>query len=530
MNKLVRRGLACLSLEVLLSAGVCSSALAQEAAVVEVPLDHDSDASPTPAAPEPERGTVTYRAWNGELQLLRDQAWQAIVVGVAPKTATYHQGKLYITHGDSTVSVYDCRTPDAPQLLQRLSTGRGLATDVQVVGELPWVLTLTQQALPVTDLTAVTSAPIDGGKVTPQLSAPMENVSKPSVGFAVRVTEPGVLAIATGADSSVRIGDRFAIYRQTTVDNAGGAFVGEEQVAFAEVVAVKAGSALAELSRTALVSESDVARRARPDQSESNVYPVRVAHVGEFGGTLRPIVNAGSPLGVGALADLYATYWGNAYFVNVTLQPLGLGWTDEGNIVSTSALLEGGYDARAFSVGLGLGISAINGDTESMLRSSGFGTAEDNAAAGGVTETDTQETHTAFALSQRVRLGALDGLNLSLRNLLILQGDSDSDSGGFIYGGTMGKLTLPLDRRNDLFLEGGGGVMGYWLVGAGVGTWVTGNGSPGSWKLSISAGAAGIWGTREVTVTGPTYSYVNQQDVEVGGPMVSVGLSRRFGL
>ena len=36
--------------------------------------------------------------------------------------------------------------------------------------------------------------------------------------------------------------------------------------------------------------------------------------------------------------------------------------------------------------------------------------------------------------------------------------------------------------------------MGYWFAGAGVSTWVVGNGSPGSWRLSVSAGGAGIMG------------------------------------
>jgi hypothetical protein len=395
-----------------------------------------------------------------------------------------------------------------------------------LLGDEPWVLTVTQQALPIEELAAATTST---SVATPRAAVPAQTSDTPrlTAGYPIRVAEPGILEITTGQDGSIRIGDRFVIFRETAVDNTSGLFSGEEQVAFAEVIAVKDGSALAELSRTALVSDKDVARRARPDQTESNIYPVRVPHVGEFGGTLRPIVNAGSPLGVGVLADVYATYWGKNYFVNLAVQPLGLGWTDDGNVVATSALLEGGYDARAFSVGLGVGVSAINGDMESMLRSYS-GTASDESS-GGVTETDTQETHAAFTLSQRVRLGALDGLNLSLRNLLILQDSSETEDAGFIYGGTMGKLTVPLDRRNDLFIEGGGGVMGYWLVGAGVGTWITGNGSPGSWKLSISAGAAGIWGTREVTVTSPTYSYVSRQDVEIGGPMVSFGIARRFG-
>jgi hypothetical protein len=248
---------------------------------------------------------------------------------------------------------------------------------------------------------------------------------------------------------------------------------------------------------------------------------------------LRPIINAGSPLGVGVLADASASYWGNSYFADVMLQPIGLGWTEDGSVVSAAALVELGYDGRAFAVGLGAGMSWVNGNADYMLEQSGFASTAADEGRATTQVVERQQTHSAFTLSQLARLGARDGLSLSLRNLLILHKNSEDDSRGFIYGGTVGKLTVPLDRRTDLFVEGGGGVMGYWLFGAGVGTWLVGNGSPGSWKLSISAGAAGIWGSREVTETtqlpgGQTSTYTYDDEIDISGPMVSAGLLRRF--
>lgn len=484
--------------------------------------------SPTTGATSPAASDLVYRVENGAVVLEQQQGTVPVNAIGRANSATFHQGKLYVTHGDTRVSVYSCDNPEAPTLVDTLHTGRGVATGIVVVGESVWVTTISQQAVPLSELLVGTS------RTQPSESAPDNTTATTTEPAAmiggdctVKVVEPGVIEIAAGSRHDVRIGNRFTIYRETAVGAPDSAFKGEELVALAEVVAVREDSALAELSRNAIVSEKDVARLARQDQTETNIYPVRVAGVGEFGGTLRPIVNAGSPLGVGALAEAFGSFWGNGYFVNLMVQPLGLGWTDKGNIVSTSALLEGGYDARAFSVGLGVGISAINGDMDSMLDSM-FGASEATADAAEPQVVDKQETHSAFTLSQWVRLGARDGLNLSLRNLLILHKDSDTKETGFFYGGTMGKLTVPLDRRNDLFIEGGGGVMGYWLVGAGVGTWVVGNGGPGSWKLSISAGAAGIWGTKEVTTTTATYSSTYHEDVDVTGPMVSFGVARRF--
>ena len=62
-----------------------------------------------------------------------------------------------------------------------------------------------------------------------------------------------------------------------------------------------------------------------------------------------------------------------------------------------------------------------------------------------MTVEETQETHTAFTLSQVARLGARDGLHLSLRNLLLLHKDSDTDE--LIGGGgrqrSRGKAPVP---------------------------------------------------------------------------------------
>ena len=75
--------------------------------------------------------------------------------------------------------------------------------------------------------------------------------------------------------------------------------------------------------------------------------------------------------------------------------------------------------------------------------------------------------------------------------------------------------------------------MGYWFAGAGVSTWLGGSGAPGSWRLSVSAGGAGVWGSKTVTrtqttSTGAASAYTYEQDVDISGPMVSLGLLRRF--
>jgi hypothetical protein len=308
----------------------------------------------------------------------------------------------------------------------------------------------------------------------------------------------------------------------------GGEFRGEERVSVAEVLAVEPGRTLAEVGRSAEVKAGDYARRAKPNEVESNVFPPRPGGIAEAYLALRPLFKIGTPLGVGVLADLQASYWNSAYFAALSVQPLGLGTSADGNIVTTAALAEGGYDGRAFSVGLGLGVSWTNGDVDAMLDE--FRMADSASESGNVTVEETQETHAALTLSQVARLGARDGLHLSLRNLLLLHEDSDTDEQGFIYGGTTGRLVVPIDSPTDLLFEGGGGVMGYWFAGAGIATWVVGNGSPGSWRLEATAGGAGIWGSKEVSERygDPPVVSTYSQEVDVMGPAVSIAVARRF--
>lgn len=460
----------------------------------------------------------------------------------APVLAVERQGtRLYVARGSAGVVVYDVSEALAPKLVSENRVS-GSAVGFNVIEGQIWVMVVSRSAQPLDDASpAVRPAtpPLAGvdtsGRGSPEAVEPDVAEEPDSAPIALRKVGPGTVQLAAGTNQGVRVGDRYSVYRRKEMQGADrGAFTGEEIIALLEVVAVKEDSSLAEVSRSALVQNGDWARPSRPDQTESNYFPTRVPHVGEVSMVLRPIVNSGSPLGFGALAEIAASYWGNSYFAGVRLNPLGVGWSEDGNIVSTAALAEGGFDGRVFSVGLGVGMSWVNGDVDQMLRSGGF-TSSDEAGAEPSRE-ETQETNSALTLAQLARLGARDGLHLSIYNLLILHDDPIEDASGFIYGGTTGRLSWPLDRRSDIFVEGGGGVMGYWFAGGGVGTWIEGNGSPGSWKLSISAGAAGIWGSREITETvrpdptQPAQTYTYTDDVEVSGPMVSIGLARRFAL
>jgi hypothetical protein len=242
------------------------------------------------------------------------------------------------------------------------------------------------------------------------------------------------------------------------------------------------------------------------------VFPRHLTDLAEISITLRPTLNVAGPLGFGAINDLSFTYWGNGLFAGIRLAPLGFAIADNGNALVMNLGAEAGYDARAFAIGLGVGFNAV--------------TFRDNA----------------FSISQNVRLGARDGLNLTVRNLFSLRNHSEYDydtqttteSLGFEWGGLASRLNIPLSGRIALFFEGGGNE-DYFFGDMGVEAWVIGNGDAGSLSISAAAGGAGIM--VDSYNDDFDYYYYNGTagdeeehiSIETIGPMVSLGLNYRFG-
>lgn len=486
--------------------------------------------------------SANFQLEGGSVVLLQGSARAKLGIADGVSAILLAGTELYVARGTAGVAVYDVSTPTAPRLLREHATSGGFANAFTTIDGQVWVLVTSKLAMPVgaanrasgespavpvvAPLAAAPSAAVT--PITPPQPKPAEATEAENYG--IRLVSPGVVEIATGAEKRTKLGDHFAVYRTDRRAGVGNeSFTGEIFVGVAEVVAVRAESCLAEMSRMATPRANDYARKSRRAEEERSVFPTRVPNMGEYSAVLRPLLNIGTPLGVGVLADLELTYWGQAYFAGATVQPLGIGTSADGRVVSIAALAEGGYDGKAFSVGLGAGAAWVNGNIDDMLGA----TSMESGSTGTSTTVTEQDTHGAFAVSQVARLGARDGLRLQLRNVLLLHRESDSKQRGFIYGGTSGKVTIPTGRTADFFFEGGGGVMGYWFFGVGVGTWILGNGSPGSVHLSVSAGGAGIYSSRRVTSTytysdGQSWTSSSDDTFGVAGPMVSIGLTRRF--
>ncbi|MFO8072535.1 MAG: hypothetical protein R6V85_11735 [Polyangia bacterium] len=449
---------------------------------------------------------------------------------------------LYVAAGPHGAFVFDVSDPKDPALVGRSSTATGEVVGfIEADGRI-WMKLASTTAVPLgpggasddraapvlpaaSTLPAARPAPSKGEKrEAPVATADGEPIAIESIRL-------GRIELGIGADDGVEVGDRYAVLREPAAEEDEEEYAGRELAAVVTVVAVREDSCLAELGRGARVSANDTIEPAGAERGASVVYPERLTGIYELAYTVRPLIKVGKPLGGGLLADLRGAYWGDFWFADVRVQPLGLGWTKKGNVVSTSALLEGGYDGQAFGVGVGVGVSAVNGDMDHML-DHGLGSSEKLSAAPDEEPERSwdQRTRAALAISQQVRLGARDGLHATLYNLMIRHEDKD-DKVGFIYGGSAGKFSIPLGSRTDLYLEGGGGVMGYGFGAIGVSSWLIGNGDAGSLALSVSAGGAAVWGAIEVTEkdSAGTVTDRHTDTVLIAGPIVSLGLTHRFG-
>ncbi len=477
--------------------------------------------------------TMRYRVENGTL-FIEDTMGEKAIVENTVMSVYERNAVLYAALGADGVAVIPMTGDAAGQIQRVIPVSHGRVTSLMdIEGEL-WMKIDSTTAVrlyrsdagagPVAITPVVQSSlprPENGPGVTPTGVSGHTSLVK----YGIIATYPGKVTLDKGARDGVKAGDRFNVYRTGDVAGAGvDGFVGEQVVAVLVVEAVNENSCLARIWRGDRVFRADEVRKVQGRDEASLLYPRKFDGLAEVSTTVRPIINIGAS-GFGVLCDLSAAYWAPHFFVDFRIQPLGFGWTEGSKVVSNSMLLSGGYNGRAFAVGLGAGLTSVNGNLSEMMNSFGIGYTEAGDSSEGEPEWE-QSTRHAFSLTQRVRLGAQEGLHISVNNTLLYYraGRNDDNPTGFIYGGTTGRITWPLAMHTDMFVEGGGGVMGFGFGAIGVFTWLRGNGDAGSIGLSASAGAAGIWSEKRRQYA----TYTDSERVVISGPMFALGLNIRF--
>jgi len=124
-----------------------------------------------------------------------------------------------------------------------------------------------------------------------------------------------------------------------------------------------------------------------------------------------------------------------------------------------------------------------------------------------------------------LRLGALDGLKLTLTYDDVLRRNRFSGKLGFGLSNTMATLDVPVAARVRLFAEGGLSVDRWMYMGAGLRHRLSGDGGPGTWIVSGSFGVG--WVLDRPDCPYPETGWCTES-AWAGGPTLGIGVERRF--
>lgn len=327
----------------------------------------------------------------------------------------------------------------------------------------------------------------------------------------------GRVIIGAPADLELTRGQHIELFVERTVDLGGGAAATREQrVAIGVVAAVGEGRAEVDLGLGERIPAGALARPTSAPLTASMFVSPRLTDLWELRFALRPFLALGT-VGFGMVDDLRATYRFEApVALHLVLEPAGVGIADDGNILALAGNLVATYDSALFEVGLGLGWSAVNGD---------LGWGADEASAGG--DYEFRRVKDGFSLAQLARLGAVDGLNITILNSFLLYDDR------FNYGGTRATVQVPVSEHLWFIAAGGGGSSGYAFGEIGLRVLVAGNGDHGTVLLTPTLGGAALFGeTEERCQVWNSSTQTNEPgtcvtDIDYGGPMVGIAVEFR---
>ncbi len=408
-------------------------------------------------------------------------------------------GRLYAACGAAGLGVFDLAADGAPTFAGFQDVG-GAVTGLHRAGGRVWI-----------EISRVEARPLEVAARTVAAAPGAATPARPRAEGSVLDSELGVVRVDFGATSGVERGDHVAFFlRHEVALGEGQTTIEEERLAVGEVTAVTETRARIRLGLDERVPPGAGARATEAALSESRLNPPRVDGVLEAGFVLRPFLAVGA-FGFGTVSDVWGAYrFELPLRVLALVEPLGLGWADEGNVVAVAGNVFGTYDTRLFEIGLGAGWSAVNDRLDSAV-------AADDRGPGGV-EPGFDEVESGLSISQLARLGATDGLHLVVRNNFLLADDT------FHYGGTVAEGQFPVSARSWLLLRGGGGRVGYGFGELGLRWLAVGNGDAGSLFLSVTAGGALLMGREERTADdGTKYT----EEVDYGGPLVGFGMEWR---
>ena len=315
----------------------------------------------------------------------------------------------------------------------------------------------------------------------------------------VTEAELGEVVVSLGSKDGLKHGDRIEL-SVATKEAVGGETATRRRIASIGVVTtVSEGYARVKLGLNEQVPVGATARVVTKGPTESRTAPPRAAGLYEVGLKVRPFA-ALDGLGAGVLTQGWVGYrFESELYVSAEIHPFAYA-DGEGTeaVVPVSGTVNVAYDRDIFSIGMGFG-----GQT--------------------VKSTDFQvESGSGILIAQYLRLGARDGLYLSLRSDIVLFHSL------FEFAGLVGAAQLPVGSGTWLVAEGGGGDAGFGYGELGVRALFRGNGGPGSLFFSVVVGGVTVFEERQALCGGPDFVFQCDERVSYGGPMLGVGVEWRF--
>lgn len=366
-----------------------------------------------------------------------------------------------------------------------------------------WVLTRQQIATPLSSLTLASradAAPAPAAPATPQIR-----------GEVLR-SENGRVIINLGTEHNLSAGAHIEFFKEHPIE------LGEAQTtARRETIAVAPVRALSEnraevlLGLSERVPQGASAQLTTQPTTARKFLPPRQGSLSRTSFTLRPFLALGT-LGAGTLSDATIAYQFDAPLtLEAHFEPLAFGLAREANLLAITGTGIVSYDTTAFQIGIGLGATTVNSDLFHLP------------------STDEPRPEIATALSQKVRLGALDGLHIQMINTFFLSSEA------FRYGGTTAQAQIPagsVGQSSWIVARGGGGYAGHAFGEIGLRVLARGNGDRGSLYFTPTLGAAQLRGIRRVQCVDDPFLPVPEgtictETISYGGPMIGFQIEWR---
>ncbi len=303
----------------------------------------------------------------------------------------------------------------------------------------------------------------------------------------------GELVVDLGREHGVRVGNRIEL--ATLRDSPLGPLLDRHVLAVGRVTSVSGEQSLVELGTGEEVPVGAEATLTTRELTHDRSAPPRAAGIWTFAGVLRPFFVL-EQLGIGTLNELAVGYQFRAPLrVQLLASPLGFSTAEDGTIFSTVVLGLVSYDTRLFEIGFGAGAQSVN-DSD-------------------------YEPGTGLTLSQSIRFGSLDGLNLAIRN------DVSLFHSEFEYSAFNGQGQLPITDRGWLVVQGGGGSVGHAFFEVGGKVLLLGNGTHDSLLLRGTIGYAALFERPGIFEVSPVTGLFGTTDLEHAGPLIGLGVEWR---